>query len=90
MFRYKRGIAVSYERQGYICFLSRRYRELDEEGRREIRCLCRKAGGAYHRALFEFVTTDESATALTLRHHVSRATLYRAVQRYYELFDERL
>ena len=31
MFRYKKSVPVSYERQGYIYFASRLYRELTEE-----------------------------------------------------------
>lgn len=36
MFRYKRGVKADYNRQGYIYFTSRRYRELDEAAQQKI------------------------------------------------------
>ena len=69
MFRYKRGVKADYNRQGYIYFTSRRYRELDEAAQQKILNLCLEHGGEYYQALFEFVTTDASATALAMRPH---------------------
>ena len=62
MYRYKRGIKCSYDRQGYIYFTSRNYRFLPAEQKEKIRRLCREAGGAQQKALFAFVTSDKSAT----------------------------
>ena len=90
LFRYKSSVRVSYERQGYIYFVSRRYRELPERQQREIVDLCLEHGGEYYQALFDFVTTDMGATAVCMKHHLSRATLYRAVSRYYEGFPKNL
>lgn len=90
IFRYKRGVKADYNRQGYIYFVSRRYKELSESDRKKIRDLCEIYGGEHHKALFEFVTTDTTATALTMKHYISRATLYRAVRKYYEGFPEKL
>ena len=75
MFRYKKSIPVSYERQGYIYFTSLLYRELPEGAQRKILNLCLEAGGEYYQALFEFVTTDAGAQAVCLRHHLSPSTL---------------
>lgn len=86
MFRYKRGAKVGYNRQGYIYFLSRLYRELSPTEQQKIRALCRESGGVYERALFEFVTTDKSATAISMKYHISESTLYRMVRKYYEAF----
>lgn len=90
MFRFKRGIKVCYERQMYIYAVSRLYRELPESDRRAVRKLCERCGGEYAPALFEFVTTDTTATALSMKYYVSRATLYRLVKRYYEEFPGKL
>lgn len=87
MFRFKRGIKVEYNRQGYIYFTSRRYHELPEKEQQKILNLCLSCGGEYHQALFEFVTTDVSATALSMKHHMDKTTLYRKVRRYYEDFS---
>ena len=75
MFRYKKSIPVSYERQGYIYFSSLLYRELPEGAQRKILNLCLETGGEYYQALFEFVTTDAGAQAVCLRHHLSPSVL---------------
>lgn len=87
MFRYKKSVPASYERQGYIYFKSLCYWELSEKERRGIVDLCRKAGGEYNRALFEFVTTNAGAENVCMRHHLSRSTLERIVRRYYTEFS---
>ncbi len=88
MFRFKRGVKVTYDRQGYIYFVSRLYKSLDEDRQRAILNLCMECGGEHYRALFEFVTSDTTATALELKYYISKATLYRVVQRYYEGFPD--
>lgn len=88
MFRYKKSVPVSYERQGYIYFKSRCYQELPAKDRHKIFKLCQEAGGEYYQALLEFVTTDENATRICLRHNLSSATLYRAVGQYYKNFRD--
>ena len=90
MFRYKKSVPVSYERQGYIYFKSRCYRELSADEQRRIANLCTEAGEEYYQALFEFVTSDEGATSVCLRHNLSNSTLERAVRRYYILASERM
>ena len=79
---------VGYEKQGYIYFVSRRYKELPLEAQKAILNLCIMAGGAYYKALFEYVTTDASATSISMRYYLSKATLYRAVKVYYEKFPD--
>ena len=86
MFRFKRSVPVSYDRQGYIYFVSRLYKDLTQKRKDTILNLCLECGGEYHRALFEFVTTDLGATNVCMQHHLSRSTLERAVRRYYENF----
>ena len=88
MFRFKRGVKVDYNRQGYIYFVSRRYRELPQKEQKTILNLCITHGGEHYQALFEFVTTDASATELSMKHYLARKTLYRAVRKYYEGFPD--
>lgn len=90
MFRYRKNIPLSYERQGYIYFTSRSYHRLGKKKQEKLRRLCGEAGGQYGGALFEFVTTDASATAVCLRHSISESSLYRVVRRYYLRFPETL
>ena len=63
MFRFKSGVDVGYNRQGYIYFTSRLYKELAEEDQQKILNLCLEYGGPYYQALFECVTTDASASS---------------------------
>ena len=88
MFRYKKSVPLSYERQGYIYFKSRCYYELPAKEQHRIFKLIQEAGREHYQALFEFVTTDEGATSICMRHYLSQSTLERAVRRYYNLFPE--
>lgn len=88
MFRPKQSLQLSYERQGYIYFTSKNYKALSKEKKQRIDELCLKAGGEYHMALFEYVTTDASVTKICLSHHIDDNTLHRAVNRYYMEFPK--
>ena len=91
MFRFKRGIDVSYEKQGYIHFACRRFEDLSKDRQEAIRGLCREAGGEHEEALFEFVTTQDTATTICQRHFIaSRTSLYRVVKRFYESWPDDL
>ena len=85
-FKFRRGIRLSYERQGYIYFLCRRFSTLPKAQRDEIRALCRSAGGQYERALWRCVTTGAGMQRICNEEHVSTATLYRCLKRFYEGF----
>ena len=74
MFRFKSGVKVDYNRQGYIYFTSRLYKDLPEEDQRVILNLCLEHGGESYQALFEFVTTDATATAVCMKHCLSKST----------------
>jgi len=89
-FRYKRGIPVDYEQQGYIYFTSRRFKQLSRGQQEKIRRLCREAGGEHSDALFAFVTTDSGAVEVCDRYFISESTLERAVKKYYLAFQETL
>ena len=88
MFRPKTSLPLSYERQGYIYFISKNYKALPPEKRQRIVELCYEAGGEYHKALFAYVTTDDSVTKICLQHHIDDNTLHRAVNRYYMNFPK--
>jgi len=90
LFRYKKSVSLSYEEQGYIYFTSLRYKQLPADSQELINRLCRECGGEYHRALFDFVTTDVGATAVCNRYFLSQSTLERIVKKYYVAFSESL
>lgn len=82
-FRYKRSIPVGYDLQGYVYFVSRRFGKLPQEQRKQLEALAQKAAGEYAAAVLEFVTTDNGATAVCTKYHLSSSTLERMVKRYY-------
>lgn len=90
MFRFKRSVPVSYDWQGLIYFYSRLYDHLPEKHKDKIMQMCEEAGQEYSKALFVFVTTNLSATAVCQRYYMSESTLMRAVRRYYRLAAERI
>lgn len=90
MFRFKKSVPVSYDRQGFIYFASRLYGELPQKTQKKIMNLCMECGGEYGQALFEFVTTDSGAENVCAQYHLSRSTLERAVRKYYERFPKGL
>lgn len=90
-FRYKRGIPVSYEWQGYVYFKSLRYSELPESEQMRIRRLCLEVCKFNHDALLEHVTTGASVKDVCAKHHIaSPTTIYRALRRYYLRFPQDL
>lgn len=90
MFRVKKSIPLSEERQGYIYYVSLLYRELPRSKQERIRAAAEAAGGPYAEAVLEFVTTSHGADEVSRRHYISRETLDRAVRRYYLSFPRSL
>lgn len=89
-YRFKKSVPVGYDRQGYIYFKSRLYRQLSKEDRDAIAAHCRRCGGEYWRALLEFVTRDTTATKVCMKYYISQSTLERMVRRYYAEFPKDL
>lgn len=87
MFRFKRGVPLTYEEQGYIYFTSLMYKRLPLATQRKIRSLCAAAGGEYKEALFAFVTTEMGATEVCTKYFLSQSTLERIVKKYYIAFS---
>ena len=90
VFRYKREANVKYEDQGYIYFLSQRYKLLPAEKKNMIRQACRDAAGNSQSAVLEYVTTDCDSAFICARHALSESTLERMVRRYYRIMAERI
>ncbi|MBQ7646354.1 MAG: hypothetical protein IJS94_03700 [Clostridia bacterium] len=86
MFRKKRGIHIDYPEQGLIYFTCLTYGSQSERVKKRIRKVCEKVGGGYAEALFEFITTEKSATEIALRNYVSESTLYDLRRKFYHAF----
>lgn len=90
MFRFKRSVPVSYDRQGYIYFYSRLFRTLPAKKQARIRYLCQDAGGQYSEALLDYVTGNMSAPEVCAKYYISQSTLDRVVRKYYVIFPRSL
>lgn len=88
MFRYKRGVKISYNKQGYVHFVSKRYAVLQGNKQKTILEMCIQHGGEHWRALFEYITTDVSAEEVTQRHGITKPILYAMMRKYYKNFPE--
>jgi len=85
-FKLLESVDKSYEEQGEIFFLCRRYAYQRPSVRRKIEDLCRRAGGEYGDALFAYLTTSASWQEVTMRYHISDATLHRIRKKFYRLW----
>ena len=89
MFKKLKGVKLSYERQGFVRFCCLTYDEQPEEVQRRIANLCVEVGAEDWQALFELMTTQEQAMALSVKHHIGATTLYRLrVKFYYAWYGE--
>lgn len=87
-FKKRRGIRLTYIEQGYIAFTCWTYHAQPPPMQEKIRRLCASCGGEYADALFDVMVSQESITALTLKHHVSEMLLYNLRKKFYESWDE--
>lgn len=88
VFRYKRSVPVSYDRQGYIYYSSRLYRTMPAKKQETLRRLVRDAGGQHAQALMDYVTGNLSASQVCAKYYISQSTLERLVRKYYLLFPK--
>lgn len=86
MFKKRRGIKLSYNKQGLIHFVCVNYRDLPDFVVRKITRLCDEIGKEeYALVLFEVMTNDsKSIRALAMEYHTSEMNLYRLRQKFYE------
>ena len=84
-FKKKRGIKLSYRKQGLIYFTCLDYESQDRDTKAKIRRLCREIGGEdYFRALFAVLTTEQSVRRIAMERAVSETHLYRLRKQFYE------
>ncbi len=88
MFKKRKGIHISYNKQGIIYFTCVDFKNQPEEVQTKIKCLCRNISekfGEKEEILFKFLTDDKvSATSLSLKYFVPEKKLYRMRKEFYE------
>ena len=89
-FRFKQAIPCDYNTQGYIYFLCINYDKLPADMKKLIRETAKLAGGEYHKAVMDFMTTGHGAVDVCTRHYISEVTLWRAIKKFYIEFEKTL
>lgn len=90
MFKKKRGIHLSYQRQGLVYFWCANYSALPLNSKRAIRNLCDEVAGVDSAALMAFLTKPEkNAVAVSMQYFISEKKLYSLRETFYEEFWKR-
>lgn len=85
MFKKRRGIKLSYNKQGLIYFTCMNYKDMPDDVLKKIKRLCDEVGEEHARVLFEVMTnSNKSIRALALEYHISEMSLYRYRKKFYE------
>ena len=87
MFRKMRGVRVHPDKQGFLFFLCRNYKDLPEKTQQRINELCDSISDgcdAYKNALFAVLTTKEGVTKISVKYSVSQTKLYDMRKKFYE------
>lgn len=82
-FKKLRGVSLPVEKQLLIRAICLNYDDRPQWEQKKIVRLCDECGGAYSAALFEIMTTQQSVTAISLKHHVSETVLYDIRKNFY-------
>ena len=83
MFKKLKSVKLSYERQGFVRFACLTYDDHSDEMKGKILNLCILCFEEKYQALFELMTTSNSAISIAERHFTSESTLYRARKNFY-------
>ena len=91
--KYRRGdrFGLPYTRQSLIHFLCQSYNQLPVRTQAKINGLCREADPVWHQAVFAAVTTEQRLLDVAEFYggdSLSEASLYRRVERFYQIFNE--
>lgn len=82
-FKKLRGVNLPVEKQLLIRAICLNYKDRPQWEQKKIVRLCEECGGVYAAALFDTMTTDQSITAISLKHHVSESMLYDMRRKFY-------
>lgn len=85
MFKKRRGIHLSYNRQGLIHFICVNVKDMPEKTQKKILNLCIEVGKEDYKALYEMLTDDrESVYSISRRYYISEKKLYKMRKIFYE------
>ena len=87
MFKKRRGIKLSYNKQGLIYFTCMNYNDMPKHIQDKILRLCEEVGKEHSETLFAVVTdSNKSIRSLALENHISETQLYYYRRKFYEVW----
>ena len=84
MFRKRRGIKLSYNKQGLIYFICINYKDMPTSIQHKIKSLCDEIGKEYANELFLVLTTEKSIRSVSIDRCISESLLYSLRKKFYE------
>lgn len=85
MFKKRRGIRLSYNRQGLIYFVCVNIKDMPEDIQERVLNLCIEVGGEHHKALYTLLTDDcRNVHGVAMQYHISETQLYLYRKKFYE------
>lgn len=88
MFKKRRGIKLSYNKQGLIYFICMNIKDLPTEVQDKVLNLCLVIAGEDYQALYEVLTCDfRTVEAIARKHYISEKKLYGYRKEFYEKFS---
>ena len=88
MFKKRRGIKLSYNKQGLIYFICMNYKEMPVRIQKKISLLCDEVGKEYANVLFLVMTSEKSIRTLAREHYISESLLYSLRKTFYEKWSQ--
>ena len=89
-FKKRRGIKLSYTKQGLIHFTCMDYKDQPQEIKNKIVDLCVAVAGEDYQALFDIMTNEhESITSISLKYFIAETKLYELRNEFYKNWDKK-
>ena len=88
MFKKRRGIKLSYNKQGLIYFTCVNYDDMPQHTQDKILKLCEDIGKEHAEVLYKVVTdSNKSIRSLSMEYHISETQLYYYRKKFYEEWE---
>ena len=88
MFKKRRGIRLSYNKQGLIYFTCMNIKDMPENIQQKVLSLCVEVGQQDYRALYELLTNDnKSVLSISHEYFLNEKLLYKMRKEFYEKWE---
>ena len=88
MFKKRRGIRLSYNKQGLIYFTCMNIKDMPENIQQKVLNLCVEVGQQDYKALYELLTNDnKSVLSISHEYFLNEKLLYKMRKEFYEKWE---